>query len=58
MKIEDLEKHATCYRIAKLLGVTPTSIYAWKKTGKIPPLRVYQLKEMKPEWFNSKGEVK
>ena len=51
MKIEDLEKHATCYRIAKMLGVTPTSIYQWKKTGKVPPLRVYQLKEMKPEWF-------
>ena len=51
MKIEDLEKHATCYKIAKLLGVTPTSIYQWKKTGKVPPLRVYQLKEMKPEWF-------
>jgi len=54
MKIEDLEKHATCYRIAKMLGVTPTSVYQWKKTGKVPPLRVFQLKEMKPEWF--KGE--
>ena len=51
MKIEDLEKYMTCYKIAKLLGVTPTSIYAWKKAGKIPPLRIYQLKEMKPEWF-------
>jgi DNA-binding transcriptional regulator Cro len=51
MKIEDLEKHATCYKIAKLLGVTPTSVYQWKRTGKIPPLRIYQLKEMKPEWF-------
>lgn len=51
MKIQDLEKHATCYRIAKMLGVTPTSVYGWKKKGKIPELRVYQLKEMKPEWF-------
>lgn len=51
MKIEDLEKHMTCYGIAKLLGVTPTSVYQWKRTGKIPPLRVYELKEKKPEWF-------
>jgi hypothetical protein len=51
MKIEDLEKYATCYKISKLLGVTPTSVYQWKKTGKVPLLRVFQLKEMKPEWF-------
>ena len=51
MKIEELEKHATCYRIAKMLGVTPTSVYQWKRTGKVPALRVFQLKEMKPEWF-------
>ena len=57
-KIEDLEKHMTCYKIAKLLGVTPTSVYQWKKTGKIPPLRVFQLKELKPEWFRVNGEVK
>lgn len=58
MKIQDLEKHATCYKIAKLLGVTPTSVYQWKKTGKVPQLRMYQLKELKPEWFDSKGNVK
>lgn len=51
MKIEDLEKYMTCYGIAKLLGVTPTSVYQWKKTGKIPALRIYELKEKKPEWF-------
>ena len=55
MKIEDLEKHATCYKIAKMLGVTPTSIYQWKKTGKIPELRMFQLKEKMPELFEEKS---
>jgi predicted transcriptional regulator len=53
MKIEDLEKHATCYKIAKMLGVTPTSVYQWRRTGKIPQLRIYQLRDLKPEWFKN-----
>jgi DNA-binding transcriptional regulator Cro len=35
-------------KLAKLLDIERQAIYNWKK---IPPLRVYQLKELKPEWF-------
>jgi predicted transcriptional regulator len=50
MTVEELEKHASLYRVAKILGMTPPSVYKWKKSG-IPPLRMYQLKEKRPEWF-------
>jgi hypothetical protein len=50
MKLEQITKHASLYQIAKLLDMTPPATYKWKKAG-IPPLRVYQLKELKPEWF-------
>jgi hypothetical protein len=50
MTVEELQKHATLYRVAKILGMTPPSCYKWIKTG-IPPLRLYQLKEKRPEWF-------
>lgn len=50
MTVEELMKHATLYRIAKILGMTPASVYKWKKAG-IPELRIYQLKEKRPEWF-------
>jgi hypothetical protein len=56
MKVEELTKHATLYEIAKLLGMTPPSTYKWKKTG-VPLLRVYQLKELKPEWFKEAENV-
>jgi len=50
MTVEELEKHASLYRVAKILGMTAPSVYKWKKSG-IPPLRLYQLKEKRPEWF-------
>ena len=50
MTVDELKKHATLYRVAKILGMTPPSVYKWAKTG-IPPLRLYQLKEKRPEWF-------
>jgi predicted site-specific integrase-resolvase len=51
MTLEELKKHATLYEVAKILGVTPPALYKWQKKGEIPPLRLYQLKELKPEWF-------
>jgi len=36
-------------KLAKLLGVTRGAIYHWKA---IPALRIYQIKELKPDWFN------
>jgi len=51
MTVDELQKIASLYRVAKILGVTAVSCYKWKKTGKIPPLRLYQLRERRPEWF-------
>lgn len=51
MTVDELQKIASLYRVAKILGVTAVSCYKWKKTGRIPPLRLYQLKEKRPEWF-------
>jgi len=50
MNIQDLQKHTTLYKVALLLDLTPPAVYKWRKSG-IPPLRLYQLKELKPEWF-------
>lgn len=53
MTVEELEKKATTlYQVAKLLGLKAPSVYKWRKTNVIPALRLFQLKEMKPEWFD------
>ena len=54
MKIDDLLEKTSLYQVAKLLGLTYPAVHKWKKTGKIPDLRIYQLKEKKPEWFEEK----
>ena len=50
MKVTDLPKNVTLYELAKVLGITAPAAYKYKKNNKIPDLRVYQLKELKPEW--------
>ncbi len=40
-------------KLAELLGIKHQAIYAWGK--KVPLLRLYQLKELCPEWFTRKG---
>jgi DNA-binding transcriptional regulator YdaS (Cro superfamily) len=35
--------------LAKLLGITHQAVYAWG--SKIPPLQVYRLMDVRPEWF-------
>jgi hypothetical protein len=37
-------------KLARLLGVAKQSVNSWKEDA-IPELRVYQLKELHPEWF-------
>jgi predicted site-specific integrase-resolvase len=54
MTLEQLMKKTTLYKVSKALGVTPPAIYKWKKTGKIPELRMFQLKEKMPELFEEK----
>jgi len=53
MTVEQLEKKASLYQVAVLLGMSPSAAYKWRKTGKVPELRVFQLKEKKPEWFTA-----
>lgn len=54
MTLEKLLEYATLYEIAKILGLSPPSAYKWKEKGKIPELRLYQLREKRPEWFVDK----
>lgn len=35
--------------LAKILGITSSAIHQWGET--VPPLRVFELKELRPEWF-------
>jgi len=51
MTIEELQTKTTLYKIAKELNLTYPAVFKWKKRGKIPPLRLFQLKEIHPEWF-------
>ena len=39
-------------RLARILGLTPSSVTQWRG-DEIPPLRRYQLLEVRPEWFLS-----
>lgn len=34
--------------LARILGITRAAVNHWKT---IPQLRIYQLKELRPEWF-------
>jgi len=53
MTPKELFKFANPYQIAKLLGISPSGCYRWNLTGKVPPLRLYELREKKPEWFEN-----
>lgn len=55
--IEDLELRAGGRRqLAALLGITTQAIFAWK--GEVPELRMFQLKKLKPDWFEKKPSRK
>jgi len=49
-KDEAIKKAGSQAALARLLGVTRGAIFHWKA---IPALRIYQLKEKKPEWFKT-----
>lgn len=38
--------------LAQLLGVTKQAVSAWGE--RLPPLRVFQLRELRPGWFRRK----
>jgi hypothetical protein len=56
MTVEELEKKTTLYKVGQLLGLTYPAVYKWRKTNKIPKLRLFELKELKPEWFVEQPE--
>ena len=47
-KQQAIEKAGSVLNLALLLGIKRPAIYQWQN---IPKLRMYQLKELKPEWF-------
>lgn len=49
--IEELQSKTTLYKIAKELNLTYPAVFKWKKKGKIPKLRLFEIKELHPEWF-------
>ena len=51
MTTDELMKHASLSEVARILSLSAPAVYKWKKTGKVPELRVFQLREKKPEWF-------
>lgn len=38
--------------LAAVLGLTTQAIYAWGPT--VPKLRMYELRELRPQWFSPK----
>jgi predicted site-specific integrase-resolvase len=56
MKVEELLAKSKCNlsEVARVLNITAPAAYKWLKTGEVPPLRVYELREKKPEWFEEK----
>ena len=55
MTITELKQFATLYQVARILKISPPAVYKWEKKEQIPPLRLYQLKELRPEWFIKKN---
>ena len=44
-----IDKAGSATALAQILGITGSAITQWGDT--IPPLRVYELKELRPKWF-------
>ena len=44
-------KAGSVKQLADLLGISRTAVYQWGKD--VPRARVWQLKALKPEWFDT-----
>jgi len=51
-KTDAIQKAGNAKKLAELLGVTPAAITQWG--DQVPKMRVFQLKTLKPEWFDEK----
>lgn len=50
-KLELLEKLGTLQAIADLFSINRQAVQQWPDDEPIPELRLYQLREMRPQWF-------
>ena len=48
---EAIAKAGSVGALAKILDVTYQAVQQYKLKGVIPPIRVLQLMELRPEWF-------
>ena len=48
-----IEKAGNQKALAQLLGISQAAISQWKT---VPEARIWQLKAMKPEWFEAQSE--
>ena len=48
-KQEFIKLAGSQHELAKLLGISQPAVSAWKK---VPQARIWQLKLLRPEWFN------
>ena len=46
-----IDKAGSATALAQILGITGSAITQWGDT--IPPLRIYELKELRPKWFKA-----
>ncbi|MBT2322548.1 hypothetical protein J7E62_09340 [Variovorax paradoxus] len=44
-----IDKAGTAKALAAIFGITPGAISQWGED--VPELRVFQLRELRPEWF-------
>lgn len=51
---EAIQKAKTATALASLLGISKSAVSHWGED--MPPLRVYQLKALKPSWFKTKPQ--
>lgn len=42
--------------LAAILDISPPAVSKWKEDG-VPALRIYQLRELRPHWFETKKRV-
>jgi hypothetical protein len=57
MNPQDLLKHYGSQRaVAQAFGVTDAAVLKWLRSGVLPPLRVYQAKELLSRFKRPKGK--
>jgi hypothetical protein len=53
-KSQLLKKAGGASALAALLGVSRQAVYKWST---VPPLQLYRLRELRPEWFTRKAKA-